>query len=481
MTAVHWFRKGLRIHDNPALSAAVEEGLELRPVFILDPWFVSNARVGGNRWRFLVQSLDDLNQSLMKLGTRLFVIRGKPEDVFPKLMKDWNIKKLTWEIDTEPYAVKRDACIEEIAKDQNIKVVSKVGHTLYSTQLLLQKNLGRPPLTYQAMLALVSKMGDPPRPVAELSSLPNTSKLKDPDHWIDQYKLPLLKDMGLQPISMSPFTLFTGFNVQIVGDILAIVCRKSWVCKFEKPKTSPNSLEPSTTVLSPYLKFGCLSPRVMYFRLKEVNFYNTSIPTHLATFGQFVTFGLILLSYPLISGQALSTHIVWQNNSVVSKALETLIAFQYPYIYSDIVLILHYLQTNNSCSVGKTVLSWPYDAAGGPTLTLRQHYRSDVANSMDAHWGTVLHFFHIPSPIFFSLITLKFGENIPASDLRPRIFPTFGYPSCKVALCGHIARQCIHLHHYPYRVRDDDVARDKKLEQILAACSEKKKNRLEKQ
>ena len=45
---------------------------------------------------------------------------------------------------------------------------------------------------------------------------------------------------------------------------------KKWICSFEKPKTSPNSLEPSTTVLSPYLKFGCISARTMYHRIKDV-------------------------------------------------------------------------------------------------------------------------------------------------------------------------------------------------------------------
>lgn len=42
------------------------------------------------------------------------------------------------------------------------------------------------------------------------------------------------------------------------------------MCKFSKPDTSPNSIEPSTTVLSPYLKFGCLSSRLMYHRLHNV-------------------------------------------------------------------------------------------------------------------------------------------------------------------------------------------------------------------
>ncbi|MEQ2280007.1 hypothetical protein AMECASPLE_015068, partial [Ameca splendens] len=44
----------------------------------------------------------------------------------------------------------------------------------------------------------------------------------------------------------------------------------AWVCSFEKPQTSPNSLSPSTTVLSPYITFGCLSARTFWWRLTEV-------------------------------------------------------------------------------------------------------------------------------------------------------------------------------------------------------------------
>ena len=40
--------------------------------------------------------------------------------------------------------------------------------------------------------------------------------------------------------------------------------------KFEKPNTSPNSIQPSTTVLSPYVMFGCLSARLFYHRLSDV-------------------------------------------------------------------------------------------------------------------------------------------------------------------------------------------------------------------
>lgn len=37
--------------------------------------------------------------------------------------------------------------------------------------------------------------------------------------------------------------------------------RVQWLRKFEKPNTSPTALDPDTTALSPYLKFGCLGSR----------------------------------------------------------------------------------------------------------------------------------------------------------------------------------------------------------------------------
>ena len=67
---IHWFRKGLRINDNPALLEACKDASELYPVFILDPWFVTNANVGPNRWRFLAQTLEDLDKKLKLLNLR---------------------------------------------------------------------------------------------------------------------------------------------------------------------------------------------------------------------------------------------------------------------------------------------------------------------------------------------------------------------------------------------------------------------------
>jgi cryptochrome len=59
--SVHWFRKGLRLHDNPALIYALKNATTFRCVFVIDPWFAGlpvelnltkhSSNVGINKWR----------------------------------------------------------------------------------------------------------------------------------------------------------------------------------------------------------------------------------------------------------------------------------------------------------------------------------------------------------------------------------------------------------------------------------------------
>lgn len=68
-TVIHWFRKGLRLHDNPALNAAIKLVKEnndfvLRPIYIFDPEMDDFVRMGPNRKRFLQESLVQLNNDL---------------------------------------------------------------------------------------------------------------------------------------------------------------------------------------------------------------------------------------------------------------------------------------------------------------------------------------------------------------------------------------------------------------------------------
>lgn len=71
--------------------------------------------------------------SVIGLFCRLHVVRGKPSEIFPELFKKWKVTRLTYEVDTEPYAVKRDEEIDKVAAHHEVEVIKKVSHTLYDT------------------------------------------------------------------------------------------------------------------------------------------------------------------------------------------------------------------------------------------------------------------------------------------------------------------------------------------------------------
>ena len=60
--AIHWFRKGLRLHDNPSLIEACTSSARVYPIFVIDPWFAKPDVVGINRYSFLLESLTDLDK-----------------------------------------------------------------------------------------------------------------------------------------------------------------------------------------------------------------------------------------------------------------------------------------------------------------------------------------------------------------------------------------------------------------------------------
>lgn len=275
-TVIHWFRKGLRIHDNPALVDAIEVASKskhyLRPIFILDPLIVTWLKVGPNRWRFLQDSLTDLDNNLKKIGSRLYVVRGKPDEVFSRIFKEWNVCFLSFEVDIEPYSKKRDKLVEDIAKSHNIKVLQRVSHTIYDTEQVIKKNFGKAPLTYQKFLSVAESLGKVPSPIESPKVVPDFCKPEKDElerKNKDCYDPPTLVELGVKVEELGE-NKYPGGETEALNRLQKYMKLKNWVCKFEKPNTAPNSIEPSTTVLSPYLKFGCLSSRLFYQNLKEV-------------------------------------------------------------------------------------------------------------------------------------------------------------------------------------------------------------------
>ena len=97
MTTAVWFRKNLRVHDNAALTAACDAESVL-PLYCVDPAWATPNKVGPNRCRFLLESLEDLDETLQtKYGSRLHVVVGDPATTITNLIKDGTITKVVFE------------------------------------------------------------------------------------------------------------------------------------------------------------------------------------------------------------------------------------------------------------------------------------------------------------------------------------------------------------------------------------------------
>ena len=276
--AFHWFRKGLRVHDNPALAEAAASGKTVVPVFCIDPAFARTGKVGLVRYRFLLESLSDLDRSLRERGSRLLVLRGSPGEVLPPLFGMDGASSITWEHDTEPYAKARDAAIAAAAGDCGLRVGIHHSHTLHEVEALVAASKGKPPSTYRAFLGLMAKVGPPPPAIDAPDALPPLPEallsaiagaVGPEASGGGRFAVPGLEEMGYCPEeAASKPALFAGGESAGLERMARHLDDVEWIAAFEKPKTSPNALEPSTTVLSPYLKFGCVSARRFWHALQ---------------------------------------------------------------------------------------------------------------------------------------------------------------------------------------------------------------------
>lgn len=234
------------------------------PVFCLDPWFAGEDKVGKLRYAFLLEALADLDASLRALGNRLYVVKGSPETALPELWKRWSVNRMTYEEDTEPYALKRDASVGSLAEAAGVRVEAHAGHTLHPPARVLAKSKSGVPTTYTSFMKAFSAAGGVPRPDPAItaSDIASTATSADPDD--DEFGLVTLESAGYAPLKQPEVSLFPGGERAALKRLEATLSRPGWVRQFEKPKTSPNSLEPSTTVLSPYLKFGYLPAGFSY-------------------------------------------------------------------------------------------------------------------------------------------------------------------------------------------------------------------------
>ncbi len=116
---IHWFRRDLRLTDNLALDAAARTGAPVIPVFIFDPAILRGRYFGVPRLAWLIKTLAALDARLRRQGARLLIRQGSPRRVLAELAAQTGAAAVYLNRDYTPYALRRD---EDIKRMLNIPV-----------------------------------------------------------------------------------------------------------------------------------------------------------------------------------------------------------------------------------------------------------------------------------------------------------------------------------------------------------------------
>jgi cryptochrome len=361
--------------------------------------------------------LEDLDRNLKNINEKsgLLVIRGNPVEVLPALWKQWKIDILTFEIDTEPYAKMRDQKIIELALNNNIEVFRYHSHTLYDIDRFSRN--GTLPLTYQAFLKVVSSLGKPKKAIDIPEQIPGF-ELSSADVEVD-YSIPTLEEINVDPKLAT--TIHQGGESNALKNMNAYLKDENRVRKFSKPDTNPSEFDPpSTTLLSPHLKFGTLSVRLFYWKLHDIytkSKEHTQPPVSLH--GQilwrefFYSCGSHIRNFDKMKGSAIARQIPWRTDQKASEDFKKWATGQTGYPWIDAIMIqlekdgwIHHLARHSvACFLtrGDLFIHWEWGMKEFEKKLLDADWSLNAGNWL---WLSASAFFHqyyrVYSPVAFA-------------------------------------------------------------------------------
>lgn len=123
-----WFRRDLRLADQPMLAAAVADGRSVLPVFLLDP--ETEALGAAPKWR-LGLAVEAFGKALGGMGVRLVLRRGPALSVLRGVVAETGAGGVWWSRAYDPASVARDTVVKAALKAEGIEARSFAGHLLH--------------------------------------------------------------------------------------------------------------------------------------------------------------------------------------------------------------------------------------------------------------------------------------------------------------------------------------------------------------
>ena len=254
MTSILWLRRDLRLHDHPALEAARADE-RMVPVFCFDDGLLNGRHASGPRTQFMLECLSDIDSGLRDRGSRLFVRHGRPEAELVTLARELDAKTVHFSIDVSPFARARQRAVKQALEEIGVELVPHPGLFVIDAFEPVRTQGDRPYTVFTPFYK--NWLGAPRRQLTEAPrELPSTGRKATAG------SLPSLEDLGLTQEVSDP----APGGETAAREALDAFLRDPVEDYAEGHDTLTGR---SVSHLSPYLHFGCLSPREIEQRLSR--------------------------------------------------------------------------------------------------------------------------------------------------------------------------------------------------------------------
>ena len=249
--AIVWFRRDLRLTDNPALEAALDTADQVVPVYVHAPeedgaW----APGAASRW-WLDRSLKALARTLEAHGNPLVVLRGPTAGALLGAAQATGARSVHWNRLYDPALIGRDAVVESVLAEAGIDGSSSSGHLLFEPGSVATQS-GDPYRVFTPFWRACLRSIDglpPPRPAP--------TRIPRAGHRLEGVPIEAL---GLAPRIGWDSGLAASWQPGEDGALAALErFGEGALAAYDRERDRPD-LE-GTSRISPHLHFGELSPR----------------------------------------------------------------------------------------------------------------------------------------------------------------------------------------------------------------------------
>ncbi|MEF8882588.1 MAG: DASH family cryptochrome [Halapricum sp.] len=270
-TAIVWFRRDLRVHDNDTLRQALDAADRVVPLYCFDSRTFGTAgrwldqpRTGPIRARFVRESVRDLQDRLRERSGTLLVRHGDPREIVPAVAESFGADVVHAQHLPGPEERDTTASIEANLESQAVDLATHWTHTLYSPEEL--------PMSITEVQDTFTPWKDSVEAAATVEGPVETPETV-PTPEIDDVTVPPLEKMGYDQApadtgSDQSSMLVSGGESTALDRLETYVWEQDRLREYRETRNGLLGMAFSSK-LSPWLAQGCLSPRRVHREVKR--------------------------------------------------------------------------------------------------------------------------------------------------------------------------------------------------------------------